>query len=70
MRFMSIPALLTVNQEEWTMHEASNAILPRIISERLMRGESIEQQLDVSINGISKEDLSMYLREYIAHDYF
>lgn len=66
MRFMSIPALLTVNQEEWIEHEASDVIATRIITQRLMvLGDELQQQLEASLYEIPREDMWVYLKQSI-----
>ncbi len=66
MRFMSIPALLTVNQEEWTTHVTSDAIATRIITQRLMAlGDKLQQQIDLSLYDIPREDMWTYLKQSI-----
>ena len=68
MRFLSIPALLTVNQEEWANNEASDVIAARVISQRLMTlGDQIqvEHQIEQSLFEIPTEDMWRYLKQAI-----
>ncbi len=69
-RFFSIPAFLTVNQEEWST-EVGDAITVRVITERLQRmGDQLELQIEQdphSLLEIPKEDLWGYLKDAILN---
>ena len=69
MEFMSIPAFLAVNQEEWMDHTASQNIAARVIAERLIDwGNKIEGKIVSDLAEVPREDVFKYLRDAIIRD--
>lgn len=65
MKFVSIPAFLTVNQE-WIDRDTDQVLAARVISERLKTiGDQIEESLVKDLSGITEEDFILYLRDAI-----
>ena len=61
MKFMSIPAFLTVNQEEWIDHNANQRMIGGIIS-RHLKAVGVE----VDLSGVTEENIITYLRDAIT----
>jgi len=72
MKFMSIPAFLTVNKDEWAYNQSQGELAARVITYRLqMLADELDRKVELdevsplTLGGISPDSMAMYLKRAI-----